>query len=426
MNAAKRTQSDQSSPDFEALWNTIPSPALAVGADNEILRANPAAELFFSLSAAQLARRCLEDLAGPTSPLADLAAQARRGALSVSAFGVTLDAAEVEAGSFGGASAEARVVDIQAAPVLGPAGLARDGCLLVVVHPRSVATQMGEAVVGRGASRSLSGLSATLAHEIKNPLFGISGAVQLMENHLDAADRELAKLIHEEIERIRALLDRMDAFGELGPVERRAVNIHGVLDQARRSAAAGFGRHARFFEFYDPSLPPVPGDRAQLLQAVSNLIKNAVEAAPSNGAEIHLRTGYRSGVKIAAAGGAQARLPLEIVVADNGPGVPETLRPHVFEPFVTSKGKGTGLGLALVAKIISDHGGVIDYRRRRGRTEFRILLPVWEGPAPAEEEDAAQAPAFRSGAAELFTATRPASAGAGRGRGAPSSEETPA
>ncbi len=378
---------------YERLWSALPAPTIAVDADNRVVEANPAAELFFALSRAMLRRRRLQDLAGATSPAVDVARQARKSGVSVSAYGVALSLSEVDAlGPDGEPAArllpsgaqESRLVDVSAAPIYD-----EPGALLLMIQPRSVAAQMGEAAAGQSASRSLSGLSATLAHEIKNPLFGISGAVQLLEPNLSDADLELARLIHEEIARVRQLLDRMDAFGELGPTERAPVNIHDVLDQARRSASAGYGRHIRFVETYDPSLPPVPGDRAQLLQAAANLVKNAVEAAPRQGGEVHLRTAYRSGVKMATLSGATARLPLEVVIADNGPGVPQELRPHIFEPFITSKGGGSGLGLSLVAKIVADHGGVVDCARRRDRTEFRMLLPVWEDAAALTPEPGA-------------------------------------
>ncbi len=194
---------------------------------------------------------------------------------------------------------------------------------------------------------------------------------------LGDGEQEMLQLIQEEVERIRSLVDRMDSFGESGPLERQPVNIHDVLDQARRSASAGFARHVRFREIYDPSLPPVPGDRDQLLQAIANLVKNAAEAVPRQGGEIVLRTAYRPGVKIRVAGGAREQLPLEVSVIDNGPGVPEDLRPFIFDPFVTSKATGSGLGLALVGKIVSEHGGVIECLRQNDRTVFRMLFPVW-------------------------------------------------
>ncbi|MEL6317568.1 MAG: histidine kinase dimerization/phospho-acceptor domain-containing protein, partial [Pseudomonadota bacterium] len=224
-------------------------------------------------------------------------------------------------------------VDVQAAPIhLEPE---TPGAVLVIIQPRSVAAAMNRSLATHGSARTLSGLAAMLAHEIKNPLSGISGAAQLLEMSLGDSEAEMLGLIQDEVDRIRALLDRMDAFGDAGPGERRAVNIHDVLNQARVSAAAGFARHIRFREFYDPSLPALPGDRARLLQALSNLLKNAAEAAPRKGGEIVLRTAFRPGVKMIVSGGGRESLPLEVSVIDNGPGVPESLEPHIFDPFVT-------------------------------------------------------------------------------------------
>ncbi|HSF94590.1 MAG TPA: ATP-binding protein [Thermohalobaculum sp.] len=360
-------------PDFELIWNSLPNPVLTVGPDGAITAVNGAAENFLTASSRQLKGQLLTTLAGEDSRLAGLLRQVLRDEVNVAEYGVELSLPELPT----------RLVDLQAAPLAE-----RGAGALVMIHPRAILETMDRSLTHRNAARSVAGMAAMLAHEIKNPLAGISGAAQLLEMNLTGEDRELTQLIREEVDRIGNLVGRVEQFGEIGPGRYRPVNIHDVLDRACRSAKAGFAAHARFIQEYDPSLPPTLGDPDQLMQVTLNLLKNAAEAAPKVGGIITVKTSYRAGMKVQTPSGRRESLPLQIVVTDNGSGVPEELQRHIFEPFVTSKGGGSGLGLALVSKIISDHGGVISCESEPGWTRFRMLLPVAAERASDAEEAA--------------------------------------
>ena len=351
-----------------AILNALPHPVLLIDKDDAIISANQAAEHFLQAGAAVLSRHKLDHFIPFGSPIFALLEQVRERRSTVTEYRVDISSPRIGAD---------RVVDIYASPVTE-----RPGHVTVMFLPRSVTEKIDRQLTHRGAARTVTGLAAMLAHEIKNPLSGIRGAAQLLEAGADENDRTLTRLICEEADRIVGLVDRMEVFADERPVPREPVNIHVVLGRVKTLATSGFARGIRIREDYDPSLPPIHANRDQLIQIFINLVKNATEAiAGQDNQEITFRTAFRPGIHLSVPGSAsKVSLPLEISVSDNGPGVPDDLLPYLFDPFVTSKANGSGLGLALVAKIIGDHGGVIECKSQPNRTTFRMLMPVHSGP----------------------------------------------
>ena len=355
MSAAMAT--DASS---DALWASLPVPAFLIDRDDRIEDMNPAAELFLNASAKAMHGQPVWDRLAVDAPMEEGVARVRKN-------GAPLFVGDVDVGT-----GERPPVQcyLQIAPMQG------SDELLMLISPRELSGRTTLSHSVSSAARSAIGMAQMLAHEIKNPLAGITGAAQLLGMNLTPQDAEMTDLIVAESRRIVALLEQFEQFGNLQPPQLRAVNLHDLLDRARRSALVGFGSEMTIIEDYDPSLPDAHADPDQLLQVFLNLLKNAAEAAGERGGTIRLHTFYEHGFRLRRSDGTGQTLPLQIEVIDDGPGLPDAIRGEIFDPFVSGRENGTGLGLALTAKIIGDHGGWISVDSVPGRTVFRMSLPM--------------------------------------------------
>jgi len=344
------------------LWAALPVPALILDDHNLIAEANPVAESVFNQSARTLIHQPIVEKARFDIDLLEVVDRARQNDAPVRVNDAMLT-----------------IMDRDAIPCQLQISPMERGQVLLLIQPANTANGIaGGHAVGK-AARSAIGMAEMLAHEIKNPLAGISGAAQLLSLELTGEDREMTDLIVTETRRIVKLLDQVEEFGNVLPPDRRAVNLHDILDRARRSAQVGYAEKVEISQDYDPSLPLTFGDADQLVQVFLNLLKNACEAiAPiaSPAAKITVRSYYDHGMRARGRDGSQIPLPLQVEVIDNGPGLPSDIADHIFDPFVSGRENGTGLGLALVSKIISDHGGWIGVDSIAGRTVFRVSLPI--------------------------------------------------
>ena len=342
------------------LWASLPVPALLLDPEDSIVSINSAAEGFLNTSAKLIRGQKVWEKLLIDSPLEEAFERAR-------ATSSPLFVNDVDVGT--GERAPLHC-NLQVSPLNN-----HEGFMLFLISPRELAGRMTQDHSVKSAAKSAIGMAEMLAHEIKNPLAGITGAAQLLSMNLSKEDMELTDLIVEESRRIVKLLEQVEQFGNLTMPDLKPVNVHDVLDRARRSALLGFGANMKIIEDYDPSLPQAYGDPDQLLQVVLNLLKNAAQAAGPEGGRIRLHTFFEHSFRLRRADGKGKSLPLQIEVEDDGPGLPEDIAGDIFDPFVSGRENGTGLGLALVSKIISDHEGWISVTSVPGKTVFRISLP---------------------------------------------------
>ncbi len=369
--------------DLSAVFNVLEDSIIVLDAQANVLTINSAAEQLFAKSLSSLSGQRLAHNVPGTTGLENLAKRALAINSSITESALRIIDPVRKANT---------VVDVTATPVRDQSADQGDNgqtCVVLHLHERTLSQKIGRRLGYLGAARSITGMASVLAHEIKNPLSGIRGASQLLEENASEPDRLLTSLIRNEVDRICDLVDKMGGGSQNEEINLNSVNIHKVLDRVQQIAQNGFARDVTFTNLYDPSLPPVTGDQDQLIQVFLNLVKNACEASHESGdnssnnssdTKIHritLSTAYRPGVRFTLSDDQRPRnLPLVVEVVDEGPGIPEELQEYLFEPFITTKPHGSGLGLPLSAKIIADHGGMIDFDSQPGKTVFRVLLPI--------------------------------------------------
>jgi two-component system nitrogen regulation sensor histidine kinase GlnL len=356
--------------DDHELWETLvlpnmliealPAAIIVVDRDGLCRLLNAAAEDLLQIGRKTLLGHRLSDVIPADCPLFSLIEQSRISRSAVSDAEMRIDGPRVRL----------EHASVEVAPLDDP-----HGSVAISMRDRSLEYRMARQGAAAEAAQSVRSMAGMLAHEIKNPLAGIRGAAQLLESKLAPADAALAALIREESDRIVGLVNGVEIFADDRAPVLSIVNVHEVLDHVCKLARVSFAHNTTLKEYYDPSLPPLRGNRDLLIQIFLNLVKNAAEAC--DGGEIVVTTSYQAGFRIGERNKAH-RQPrrIAVTISDNGPGVPEALLGNLFDPFVTGKPGGRGLGLPLVAKLVRAHDGVIEFQSKPGATRFTVLLPI--------------------------------------------------
>jgi two-component system, NtrC family, nitrogen regulation sensor histidine kinase GlnL len=349
----------------QCILDNLTTAVLTLDHELRLITINPAGEVLFAVSAKKIVGHPLTDLVHRADALLQALAEVLAARQPLTARGVSMEL-------FGGRplTIDCAITPLFDAPADSAAG-GRAPTLLVELNQvdRLLRLAREESLLDQQAANRA--VLRGLAHEIKNPLGGLRGAAQLLERELpDPALQEYTRIIVHEADRLQNLVDRM--MGPYRPPQKRAINLHAVLEHVRRLILAELPDGLVIERDYDPSLPDIHADAEQLTQAALNIARNSVQAINGRGA-ILLRTRIERGFTL---GQRRHRLVLRAEIEDNGPGVPPELMEHIFYPMVTGRADGTGLGLSISQDIITKHGGLIECTSRPGHTVFTIFLPL--------------------------------------------------
>ena len=352
-------------PAAKQMMDILPFPVFMLDENDRFLWLNHAAEGFFHSSQAMLVPMQMSELLTSDSPFFSLVRRARQSERPVSDKLLRLISPK-----FG-----VRNAAIQVTPLPVSENVDQRGAVLITLQEQGLSDKLAAQNTVKSAALSMSKMTSLLAHEVKNPLAGIKGAAQLLETEIPEESRELSSMIVTEADRITTLLNRIENLSSDMPVQLKDVNIHEILDHCIRITKASFGRHLDIKCHYDPSLPNIDADPDLLVQCFLNLLKNASEVTDDK-AILTLKTSYNLARYLSTSQSFQVHLPLQIEIEDNGSGIPEELQDYIFEPFISGKQSGSGLGLAMVASVVADHGGAISVDTSPAGTCFTVNLPI--------------------------------------------------